>query len=241
MKLDVNLCNNLKSIRTRLGISQQDLANITGVKGQSIGGIESGQYAPSIAMPLRLAKALGCQVENLFWFEEDLPQVEAVLTTVESGQQLPELRVSLARVGSQWMVYPLIGNGMHLYDSRTGEHNIPFVRKALDGKSEVLMTLGVWKEGLLVPLGNSKGIKTVTDLVKLEITIINREPGSGSRMLEERKLQEEQVALHTVIGFDNLVYNHQDVALSVVSGMKNAGVSLASVATDFSLGFIPLH
>jgi molybdate-binding protein/DNA-binding XRE family transcriptional regulator len=329
MKTDVNLCNNLKSIRTRLGMSQQELANIAGVTRQSIGGVESGQYAPSVSISLRLAKALGCQVEDLFWFEEDLPKVEAVLTKpVISGQQL---RVSLARVGEQLIAYPLVGNnafrlemipadgealaaelpdqggtnkvlvrllddmdklentvvitgcapmislwakaaerwhpqlrvhqifansmaalqslcrgevhiaGMHLYDPETGEHNIPFVREALAGRSAVLITLGIWEEGLLVPPGNPKGIKTVSDLVELEITIINREPGSGCSMLLERKLQEQQIPLHAVKGFDHIVYSHQDVALSVLSGIADAGVSTASVATTFGLGFISLH
>lgn len=380
MKLDVNLCNNLKSIRTRLGMSQQDLANKAGVTRQSIGGVESGQYAPSVAISLRLAKALGCPVKDLFCFEEDLPEVQAVFSKpVKSGQQL---RVSLARVGGQWIAYPLVGNdafriemipadgeavvgshpvvkrslskgssnselskvspvkelakglrdistlplsggvkaeylegelqnqtgtnnkvlvrllddidklentvviagctpmislwaraaerwhpqlrvhhifansmtalrslcrgeihiaGMHLYDPETGEHNIPFVRKALAGRSAVLITLGVWEEGLLVPPGNPKGIKTVSDLVELGITIVNRELGCGSRMLLERKLQEEQIPLHTVKGFDHIVHNHQDIALSVVSGIADAGVSTASVAAAFGLGFIPLH
>ncbi|MEH2298163.1 MAG: substrate-binding domain-containing protein [Nostoc sp.] len=380
MKLDVNLCNNLKSIRTRLGMSQQDLANKAGVTRQSIGGVESGQYAPSVAISLRLAKALGCPVKDLFCFEEDLPEVQAVLSKpVKSGQQL---RVSLARIGGQWIAHPLVGNdafriemipadgeavamshpvakrnlskessnselskispvdklakglrgistlpfsggvkaedlegelqnqtgtnnkvlvrllddidklentvviagctpmislwaraaerwhpqlrvhhifansmtalrslcrgeihiaGMHLYDPETGEHNIPFVREALAGRSAVLITLGVWEEGLLVPPGNPKGIKTVSDLVELGITIVNRELGCGSRMLLERKLQEEQIPLHTVKGFDHIVHNHQDIALSVVSGIADAGVSTASVAAAFGLGFIPLH
>ncbi|MEH2159994.1 MAG: substrate-binding domain-containing protein [Nostoc sp.] len=376
MKLDVNLCNNLKSIRTRLGMSQQELANIAGVTRQSIGGVESGQYAPSVAMSLRLAKALGCQVEDLFWFEQDLPEVEAILTGSAPKQQ--QLRVSLARVGDQWIAYPLVGNdafriemipadgetvavsrpivgtgvsasgsssdassvrvkgfpgisklplasevttnerhsegeaqsqigtnkvqvrllddidklhntvviagctpvlsllaraterwhpklrihyrfahstaalrslcrgevhiaGMHLYDANTGEHNIPFVRKALTGKSAVLITLGVWEEGLLVPPGNPMGVKTVSDLVEFGATIVTHEVGSGSRMLLERKLQEEGVPLHKVKGSDHIVHSHQDVALSVVSGIADAGISTASIAAAFGLGFIPLH
>nr|WP_260447014.1 substrate-binding domain-containing protein [Nostoc sp. 2RC] len=418
MKVDVNLCNNLKSIRTRLGMSQQDLANIAGVTRQSIGGVESGQYAPSVAMSLRLAKALGCQVEDLFWFEEDLPKVEAVLTKpVESGQQL---RVALAQVGGKWIAYPLVGNnafrlemvpadgeavavsdrttkisceseaqlnihlksetvkdcsggefirthtlseqricnvvptlqepllcdkgyiqqptnqqraapqtievavsvsklplvenqaqnqtstnkvvvrllddmnrlqntvvvagctpmislwaraaerwhpklrvhhilansmaalrslcqgeihiaGMHLYDPETGEHNIPFVRKALAGKSAVLITLGVWEEGLLVAPGNPLGITTVSDLVELGATVINRESGSGCRMLLERKLQEKQIPFDSVKGFDRIVYSHQDAALSVISGVADAAVSTASVAAAYGLEFITLH
>ncbi|MEH2193582.1 MAG: substrate-binding domain-containing protein [Nostoc sp.] len=366
MKLDVNLCNNLKSIRTRLGMSQQELANIAGVTRQSIGGVESGQYAPSVAMSLRLAKALGCQVEDLFWFEQDLPEVEAVLAGSVPKQQ--QLRVSLARVGDQWIAYPLVGNdafriemipadgetvavkypivgtgesvrvkglssisklplasevateelhpaseaqsqtgtnkvqvrllddidklhntvviagctpvlsllaraterwhpklrihyrfahstaalrslcrgevhiaGMHLYDADTGEHNIPFVQEALTGKSAVLITLGVWEEGLLVPPGNPMGVKTVSDLVEFGATIVTHEVGSGSRMLLERKLQEEGVPLHKVKGSDHIVHSHQDVALSVVSGIADAGISTASIAAAFGLGFIPLH
>ncbi|MEH2139491.1 helix-turn-helix transcriptional regulator, partial [Nostoc sp.] len=45
MKQDSDLRNNLKSIRTRLGMSQQDLANIASVTRQTISGVESGLYA----------------------------------------------------------------------------------------------------------------------------------------------------------------------------------------------------
>ncbi len=66
MKSDANLCNSLKQIRQRLGLSQQDLAAIAGVSRQTISGVESGQYSPSTTVALRLAKALGCPVESYF-------------------------------------------------------------------------------------------------------------------------------------------------------------------------------
>jgi molybdate-binding protein/DNA-binding XRE family transcriptional regulator len=346
MKQDSHLRNNLKSIRTRLGLSQQDLANLAGVTRQTISGVESEQYAPSVAITLRLAKALGCQVEDLFWFEQDLPEIEAVLAkSVPYGQQL---RVSLARVGGNWIAYPLIGKdafrqemiladgegvtvvrqselgglskeklpnfqdksqlvtdkvrvrlledidklvntvviagcspvlslwaraterwhpqlrvqfhfansiaalqslcrgevhiaGMHLYDPATGEHNIPFVREVLAGKAAVLITLGVWEEGLLIQSGNPRGIRTITDLLEAGVTIVNREVGSGSRMLLEQKLQQEQIPFHNVKGYEHVVTSHQDVAQAIVSGVAHAGISTASVATAFGLEFIPLH
>ncbi len=325
MKQDNDLRNNLKSIRTRLGMSQQDLANLAGVTRQTISGVESGQYAPSVATTLHLAKALGCQVEDLFWLERDLPEIEAVLAKpVPTGQQL---RVSLARVGGQWIAYPLIGKdafrqdmipadgegisqtgidkvrvrllddnldtlhntvviagcapvislwaraterwhpqlrvqfnfansmsalhslyqgeahiaGMHLYDSETGEYNTPFVRDVLAGREAVLITLGVWEEGLLVKSGNPMGIRTVNDLVKGKITIANREIGSGSRLLLEQKLEQQQIPFDTVQGFDHIVTSHQDVAQAVALGVADAGISTASVAAAFGLGFIPLH
>ncbi|AVH73289.1 substrate-binding domain-containing protein [Nostoc sp. 'Lobaria pulmonaria (5183) cyanobiont'] len=378
MKQDSDLRNNLKSIRTRLGMSQQDLANIANVTRQTISGVESGQYAPSVAITLRLAKALGCQVEDLFWLERDLPEIEAVLAKpVPNGQQL---RVSMARVGGQWIAYPLIGKdafrqdmipadgetvavvrqsdllprgdakgdggspqeelpkgfpgisklslasavarnerhpkgestsqtgtnkvrvrllddnldtlhntvviagcapvislwaraterwhpqlrvqynfansmaalhslcrgeahiaGMHLYDPETGEYNTPFVRDVLAGREAVLITLGVWEEGLLLKSGNPMGIRTVTDLVAGEVTIVNREIGSGSRMLLEQTLQKEQIPFDAVQGFDNILKSHQDVAQAVVRGVADAGMSTGSVATAFGLGFIPLN
>lgn len=325
MKQDSDLRNNLKSIRTRLGMSQQDLANIASVTRQTISGVESGLYAPSVAITLRLAKALGCQVEDLFWLERDLPEIEAVLAKpVPNGQQL---RVSVARVGGQWIAYPLIGKdafrqdmipadgegtsqtgtnkvrvrllddnlealhntvviagcapvislwaraterwhpqlrvqynfansmaalhslcrgeahiaGMHLYDPETGEYNTPFVRDVLAGREAVLITLGVWEEGLLLKSGNPMGIRTVSDLVAGGATIVNREIGSGSRMLLEQTLQKEQIPFDAVQGFDNILKTHQDVAQAVVRGVADAGMSTASVATAFGLGFIPLH
>ncbi len=366
-------------------MSQQELANIAGVTRQSIGAVEAGQCAPSVTISLRLAKALGCQVEDLFWLtEEDLPQIEAILAG--SIPNLQRSQVSLARIGDRWIAYPLLGRdafriemipsdgevvavshpivgsgvsdvgaspvrvdgfptisklplalaypsreasyaqhlvernepypegeaqsqtgtnkvlvrllddmdklyntvviagctpvlsllakaterwhpkmrvhyrfahskaalrslcrgevhiaGMHLYNPQTGEHNIPFVREALIGKSAILITLGVWEEGLLVPPGNPMGVKTVSDLVEFGATIVTHEVGSGNRMLLERKLQEEGVPFETMKRFDHIVHNHQDVALSVVSGIADAGISTASIAATFGLGFIPLH
>ncbi|WP_099071344.1 substrate-binding domain-containing protein [Nostoc linckia] len=344
MKQDNDLRNNLKSIRTRLGMSQQDLANLAGVTRQTISGVESGQYAPSVAITLRLAKALGCQVEDLFWLERDLPEIEAVLAKPVPLEQ--QTRVSLARVAGQWVAYPLIGKdafrqdmipadgeaiavdglrgiskllhpegesqrqtdtnkvkvrllddnletlhntvviagcapvislwaraterwhpqlrvqfnfansmsalhslckgeahiaGMHLYDTETGEYNTPFVRDVLAGRKAVLITLGVWEEGFLVKPGNPMGIRTANDLVERKASIVNRETGAGTRLLLEQKLQEQQIPFHDVKGFDYIVQSHQDVAQAVALGVVDAGISTASVATAFGLGFIPLH
>jgi len=325
MKQDSNLRNNLKSIRTRLGMSQQDLANIASVTRQTISGVESGQYAPSVAIALRLAKALGCQVEDLFWQDQDLPQIEAILAKpVPAGQSV---RLSLARVGGQWIAYPLLGKdafrqdiipadaegesqtgdgkvslrllddnletlhntvviagcapvialwaraterwhpqlrvhftfansisalqslcagkahiaGMHLYDPKTGEHNVPFAREVLAGREAVIITLGVWEEGLLVPSGNPKGLKTLSDLVESQAAIVNREVGAGSRMLLEQKLQQEQIPFQAVKGFEQIVTSHQEVAQAIALGLVDAGISTASVAATFGLGFVPLH
>src|SRR5687767_7103614 len=102
--------NSLRATRARLRLSQQQLADAAGVTRQTIGGIEGGHYAPSAAVALRIAKALGCRVEDLFWLEEDLPTVEAVPVGIErvaAGQD--SIRVALAQVGGRWVAHSLQG------------------------------------------------------------------------------------------------------------------------------------
>lgn len=101
------LRNHLRQLRLRLRMSQQDLATVAGVSRQTISGVESGQYAPSATIALRLAKALGCRMEDLFWLADDSVTIEATST-----QPLPNGRypVSLAQVGNQYVAYPLVGN-----------------------------------------------------------------------------------------------------------------------------------
>lgn len=108
MRAESGLQNNLRQVRARIGLSQQELAMQAGVTRQSISALEAGQYAPSAAVALRLARVLGCRVEDLFWLEEDLPAVEAV--PAEGTPVRPGGRVSLARIGGRWVAHGLDGD-----------------------------------------------------------------------------------------------------------------------------------
>lgn len=102
-----DLRNNLKQARTRAGLSQQELATLAGVTRQAIGGIEAEQYAPSATVAMRVARALGCRVEDLFWLADDVPGLEAVPAgPMPAGEPV---RVRLARVGGRWVAHPLAG------------------------------------------------------------------------------------------------------------------------------------
>lgn len=108
MKETNGMRNQLKLIRTRLGLSQQDLATAAGVARQTIGGIEAELYAPSAMVALRLAKALGCKVEEIFWLVDEETVVAAA--PVSGMQRDTPLRLSLARIGEHWVAYPLQGD-----------------------------------------------------------------------------------------------------------------------------------
>lgn len=107
MKQESGVQNSLRATRLRLGLSQQELAAAAGITRQTIGGIEAGLYAPSAAVALRLARAMGCRVEDLFWLEEDLPTVEAAAAGAVPTDG--SLRVAMARVGGRWVAHPLWG------------------------------------------------------------------------------------------------------------------------------------
>ncbi|WP_413366528.1 helix-turn-helix transcriptional regulator [Lysinibacillus sp. 3P01SB] len=65
------LRNKVKELRARHGFSQIDLAALAGVTRQTIGFIEKGDFSPSVALALKLAKHLQVTVDELFWLEED--------------------------------------------------------------------------------------------------------------------------------------------------------------------------
>src|SRR5262249_61755125 len=72
------LHNNLKALRLRLGLNQQELARRAGVTRQTISGVEAGLYLPSTLVALRLARALGCRVEDLLWLEAGTARIDGV-------------------------------------------------------------------------------------------------------------------------------------------------------------------
>lgn len=97
---------NLKSARKARGLTQGELAARVGVRRQAVYDMESGRYVPNTALALRMAKELGCSVENLFALEgsEDERPV-----TLAEAIDTANTRVSLARVGERLIAYPLDG------------------------------------------------------------------------------------------------------------------------------------
>ncbi len=62
--------NKVKEFRTKLELTQKDLAKLAGVSRQSINSIEKGKYIPSLPLALKLAKIFECKVDELFKLEE---------------------------------------------------------------------------------------------------------------------------------------------------------------------------
>ncbi|MCC6178126.1 MAG: helix-turn-helix domain-containing protein [Chloroflexi bacterium] len=101
----------LRAARAQAGLSQAELAIRAGVTRQAISAIESGKAAPTMAVALRLARALGRRVDDLFRLVDELPGVTAALLNREPLPDDGAVRVQVANVGGRLVARPLAGAG----------------------------------------------------------------------------------------------------------------------------------
>jgi molybdate-binding protein/DNA-binding XRE family transcriptional regulator len=131
--------------------------------------------------------------------------------------------------------------GSHLKDDRTGEFNLPYIRREFKDGDFTVVTFARWEEGLVVAKGNPKGVRRVQDLAKRGVRFVNRELGSGSRALLDRLLKDAGVPASKVDGYERVVRGHLAAAYSVASGQADCCLATRSAAQTFNLAFTPLE
>ena len=131
--------------------------------------------------------------------------------------------------------------GMHLFDPVTGESNMPFLRRSLKGSGYDVVTFATWEEGFLVRRGNPKSIRTAADLAEPLVALVNREAGSGARLLLDQRLHAAEVQPGQVQGYDRIVSSHFEVARAIAERQADVGIGIRSAAQLFDLDFIPLQ
>lgn len=323
--------NTMRSRRQALDLSQQALATRCGLTRQAVNAIEASQYIPNTVVALRLARVLGCRVEDLFQLSIDRPRVEAEWLGEGAADDSGQIRIQLARVGDRLLARPLTGDlaaftpadgltvfaereqrrpraasrrvtadllidprllentvvvlgcdpalsllgahltrrypasrlvwihssslaalhmlkrgeahaaGTHLWDPESGEYNMPYIRRELADRRLLVVTLSLGQQGLIVARGNPKGISGPADLVRRDITMVNRDPGSGSRMLLDAWLHKAGIPRNRVRGYGREVPSHLAVAEAVASGVADAGPGIFAVARALGLDFVALQ
>lgn len=131
--------------------------------------------------------------------------------------------------------------GSHLEDPKTGEFNLPFVRREFPNEEMIVVTFARWEEGLIVAPGNPKSVRKPEDLGRRGVRFVNRECGSGSRALLDKLLDHAGVAASKVHGYDRVAFGHLAAAYYVVSGDADACMATKAAAQTFGLDFVPLH
>ncbi len=155
--------------------------------------------------------------------------VELVLAHRNSSQSLELLREGCVHVA-----------GSHLRDEATGESNLPQVRKLFPRGSASVITFAVWEEGIVVAKGNPKAIREIGDFARKDVTLVNREPGSGSRGLLDASLKRLGIPASKVAGYNQVAYGHLPAAWQVRTGQVDGCVATRAAARVFGLDFVPL-
>ncbi len=164
----------------------------------------------------------------------------------EIGKRGHNIRISSGNVGSLGGLIALRRGichvaGSHLLDTETGEYNLSYIRRYLKGVKVSVFHLVLRDQGLIMARGNPKGIKSIDDLQQEGISFVNRQAGSGTRVLLDYKLAQQGIKPQSIRGYDHEEFTHMAVAVDVLSGAADCGVGIYAAAKALGLDFIPME
>jgi molybdate-binding protein/DNA-binding transcriptional regulator YhcF (GntR family) len=161
-------------------------------------------------------------------------------------QKNPEVTIDVTYAGSLGGLIALQEGradlaGIHLLDAETGEYNYPYVKHLLPGREVAIVHLAYRIQGLMFTAGNPKRIKGVEDLRRSDITLVNRQKGSGTRILLDQELRKLGITPNDVSGYEHEVDTHLAVAKSIAQGEANVGLGIEAAARASYIDFLPLY
>ncbi len=155
------------------------------------------------------------------------------------------IRISSGNVGSLGGLIALKKGtchmaGSHLLDAETGQYNISYIKRYLKGVRISVFHLVLRDQGLIVAKGNPKGIKGIEDLAGSDIVFVNRQAGSGTRVLFDYNLGQLGIGPKAIKGYDHDEFTHMAVAVDVLSGAADCGMGIFAAARALDLDFVPM-
>ncbi len=177
----------------------------------------------------------------------------------------PGVRLSSAHVGSMGGILALKRGEahiapIHLLDEETGIYNESYIQRYLSDQDIQLFKGVKRQQGFMVPKGNPKNIKTIEDLLSnfdnespyvqrdlnsttqeaeiKKIVFVNRQRGSGTRILTDYLLKKSGIEESSILGYNREMTTHMAVAATVKSGGADVGIGVYSAAKAMDLDFI---
>ena len=130
--------------------------------------------------------------------------------------------------------------GTHLLDSESGIYNRADIQKTLAGIPIKLVRLVDREQGLIVKPGNPLNVLSLADLAREDVTFVNRQRGSGTRVLLDWQLTQLGITPDRVAGYEEVEFTHMNVAAAVLSGRAVTGLAVRSAANALGLDFVPV-
>ncbi len=120
-----------------------------------------------------------------------------------------------------------------------GEYNFAVAARELD---EVPAVVNFCRRefGLLLPAGNPRNVRSVSDIASAALRVVNRPPGTSTRLRFDAELHLTGIEPEAVPGYEREVPRHLDVGLEILAGRADAGLAIRGVAGLLGLDFLPL-
>lgn len=157
------------------------------------------------------------------------PEYIAVFGNLGSMGGLKVLRQGLCHMASS-----------HLAQEDNSDYNFAYAAKEME-KMPAVVNFCFREQGLLLPKGNPKEVKSITDIKDRNLRIVNRALGTGTRLWFDRKLQEAGIKTSSIKGYGHELQRHIDVGLEILSGRADVGPGIKAVAGLLALDFLPMH
>ena len=168
------------------------------------------------------------------------------LLSLYSGENFPGSIMFYSSIGSLKGIEALsLKKGqaccIHLLDMETGEYNLPILNRMLSPQKYVVVNLWHRTQGLIVKKGNPHAIKGIGDVLSKDVRFVNRNEGSGTRVLIEYLMRQSGVTEKSIDGFSDTEDSHLAVALKVFLNEADVGMGIEYVTHLVPLDFIPLQ
>ncbi len=132
-------------------------------------------------------------------------------------------------------------SGLHVYDSGTETYNQAAISDACAGLDVVLIEWAWREQGLALAAGNPLGITSINDLKTNKARVVVRQPQAGAQILFQHLAEQAGLDTADLDLLDHPAMSETDLGLAVQEGKADAGLCIASVATQYRLDFLPLH
>ena len=155
------------------------------------------------------------------------------------------ITVDLKYRGSMEALASLAGSnceiaGFHVPMGELQPAALKFYAKWLRPKSQTLINLATRRQGIMLTRNNPKDVVSLADLTRPGVRFVNRQFGSGTRILLDLLLKREGVDSRQITGYDTGEITHLSVAAYIASGLADAGFGVETAARRFHLEFIPV-
>ena len=162
-------------------------------------------------------------------YNANSPAKIAVFANLGSLGGLQALRRNLCHIASS-----------HLLQENGEDYNFEVANQELE-RTPAIVNFCKREQGILLKKGNPKKIHTISDLSRGGVRIVNRPPGTGTRLLLDQELKRAELNGDKIDGYHNEVHRHLDVGIEILAGRADAGLGIRAVAGLLDLDFVPLR